>query len=873
MVSCLDVMVGLRSDLVRRASGPVILALALGVLALGITGRTGSGVGRDMATGASGITALRQLESLPVAAQSVISATLGSARSTYAARRSGDGWRLAGGGVAASLGAGGLDVRAGGQTLSFGSPAAGRGGSLRPMATARASARANRVLLGSGALREWYAAGPLGIEQGFTLARRPAGTGPVVLSWTVGGSLRGVRSGSDLRFLTASGAVAFRYGGLVAIDRSGRRVPASLALRGDRMLLSVKDRGALYPLRIDPFIQLGTKLTGTSESGAGEFGGTVAVSADGNTAVIGGPTDNTSNGAVWIFARTGQTWTQQGSKLVPNDETGAGIFGNAVALSADGNTALIGGAFDNGHIGAAWAFTRSGSTWTQQGSKLTPSDETGSGLFGQSVALSADGNTGLIGGRNDNGNVGAAWAFTRTGSTWTQQGSKLTPSDETGSGLFGQSVALSADGNTGLIGGRSDNGNVGAAWAFTRSGSTWTQQGSKLTASDETGNGLFGQTAALSADGNTALIGGIGDSSNVGAAWVFTRSGSTWTQQGPKLTPGGTTGFAQLGSSVSLSGDGNTALVGGPLDNTQVGAAWVFTRAGSTWTQRGGKLVPNDEVGAGVVGTGVGLSADGGVAIIGGQGDNTNVGAAWAFGAPLASSPPIVDFGSQTTQQPGPVVWLPVQNSGQSSLTFSGPASISGTNSSAFAIPAGDDLCNGQTLSPNQDCWIGVRFTAGATGALTATLTLGASNTLAAPSTVALSGTGVAPNSGPQGTPGQTGQQGKTGPQGPAGKNGKNGKVEVITCKTVTVHHKHVNRCTGKLVSGPVKFTTASVARATLSRQRTTYARGVDLIGRGRRELLLTTATKLRPGRYTLTLTWTDARHRRHTTHQTLQLR
>ena len=100
--------------------------------------------------------------------------------------------------------------------------------------------------------------------------------------------------------------------------------------------------------------------------------------------------------------------------------------------------------------------------------------------------------------------------FTRSGSTWTQQGAKLhRPSGEIGEGEFGYSVALSGDGNTALIGGPGDNAKVGAAWVFTRSGSTWTQQGAKLTGSGETGAGEFGATSvALSSDGNTALIGG-----------------------------------------------------------------------------------------------------------------------------------------------------------------------------------------------------------------------------------------------------------------------------------------------------------------------------------------------------------------------------
>jgi hypothetical protein len=110
-------------------------------------------------------------------------------------------------------------------------------------------------------------------------------------------------------------------------------------------------------------------------------------------------------------------------------------------------------------------FTRSGSTWTQQGPKLTGAEEVGAGRFGSSVALSSDGNTALIGGSNDNG-VGAAWTFTRSGTTWTQQCGKLTGAGEVGNGLFGHGVALSSPGTTALIGGGADNGGIGAAWVF-----------------------------------------------------------------------------------------------------------------------------------------------------------------------------------------------------------------------------------------------------------------------------------------------------------------------------------------------------------------------------------------------------------------------
>ena len=136
-----------------------------------------------------------------------------------------------------------------------------------------------------------------------------------------------------------------------------------------------------------------------------------------------------------------------------------------------------------------------------------------------------------------------------------------------------------ADGNTAIVGGSDDNSGIGAAWVFTRSGGVWTQQGSKLVGTGAVGTGQQGSSVALSADGNTAIVGGLGDNSGIGASWVFTRSGGVWTQQGSKLVGAGAVGTALQGCSVALSADGNTAIVGGPEDNSRVGAAWVFARA------------------------------------------------------------------------------------------------------------------------------------------------------------------------------------------------------------------------------------------------------------------------------------------------------
>src|SRR4051812_21711930 len=122
------------------------------------------------------------------------------------------------------------------------------------------------------------------------------------------------------------------------------------------------------------------------------------------------------------------------------------------------------------------------------------------------------------------------------GGQLVQQSAKLTGAGEIGQGRFGVSVALSADGNTALIGGNTDDNTftfgVGAAWVFTHAGSGWIPQGGKLSARDGINLPAFGYDVALSADGNTALIGGPGDHGNIGAVWTFTRSDGVWSQQG-----------------------------------------------------------------------------------------------------------------------------------------------------------------------------------------------------------------------------------------------------------------------------------------------------------------------------------------------------
>jgi len=330
------------------------------------------------------------------------------------------------------------------------------------------------------------------------------------------------------------------------------------------------------------FSQQGAKLVGTGAVGAASQGYSVSVSGDGNTAIVGGLYDNDGAGAAWIYTRLGGVWSQQGAKLVGTGAVGlADQQGIAVSLSGDGNTAIVGGYGDNGGAGAAWVYTRSGGVWSQQGAKLVGTGAVGAASQGVSVSVSGDGNTAIVGGFSDNSRAGAAWVYTRSGGVWSQQGEKLVGTGAVGAANQGYSVSLSGDGNTAIVGGDYDNGFAGAAWVYTRSGGVWSQQGEKLVGTGAVGAANQGESVAVSGDGNTAIVGGWHDNDYAGAAWVYTRSGGVWSQQGAKLVGTGALDPAYQGFSVSLSGDGNTAIVGGFNDNDSAGAAWVYAQSGA----------------------------------------------------------------------------------------------------------------------------------------------------------------------------------------------------------------------------------------------------------------------------------------------------
>jgi hypothetical protein len=322
------------------------------------------------------------------------------------------------------------------------------------------------------------------------------------------------------------------------------------------------------------------ELTGSDTAAGDDFGFSVALSALGTTALVGAYQHNKFTGAAYVFTLQGGTWSQT-AELTASDATADDEFGISVALSALGTTALV-GAFERhseagaAQAGAAYVFRLQGGTWSQT-AELTDPDGAAEDFFGRSVALSALGTTALVGAYGVNSFTGAAYVYTLQGGTWSQTG-ELTASDATAGNALGISVALSALGNTALVGSFASNSFTGAAYVFRLQGGTWSQT-AELTASDATAYDQFGWSVALSALGTTALVGAYGVNTT-GAAYVFTLQGGTWSQTA-ELTASDATEGGEFGISVALSALGTTTLVGGTYAASSAGgAAYVFTGCG-----------------------------------------------------------------------------------------------------------------------------------------------------------------------------------------------------------------------------------------------------------------------------------------------------
>lgn len=390
-----------------------------------------------------------------------------------------------------------------------------------------------------------------------------------------------VETGIGRRQILRSGATALTLLG-TATPTAGHpdSVPASGGSTRDTLTPSTTD-----------FTQQ-QKLAASDGSESDAFGRKVAVSSDGTTALIGATfDDDTENdfttektGSAYVFTRTDGEWSQQ-QRLTADDNDEDDKFASGVALSDDGTTALIGAFGDQEsatevNTGAAYVFTLTDGEWTQQ-QKLKGNDTSGSDSFGTSVTLSDGGTTAFVGapGNEEPNGSGSAYVFTQAAGTWTQQQRLAPDGSDPSSTYFGGSITVSDDGTTVLIGAIRDDNPAsrigGSAYVFTSSNGQWSQQ-QKLAADDGEAEDEFGTSVALSDDGTTALVGAPSSDQ----LYVFTLSDGTWsTQQTLEVNNG--EGSASFGSSVSLSSDSTTAVVGAGFDDDpngfDAGSTYVFT--------------------------------------------------------------------------------------------------------------------------------------------------------------------------------------------------------------------------------------------------------------------------------------------------------
>jgi hypothetical protein len=503
-------------------------------------------------------------------------------------------------------------------------------------------------------LEEWFVNDQRGLEHGFTVKERPPRT--VAAASTSLSFLLGVRGGLQpelspdrlgVRFVDAQARAVINYSGLKVWDADGKPLPSRFEPAEEGIRLTVDERGARYPVTIDPIAQQ-AYLKASNPDAGDLFGTSVAISGD--TVVVGAPredssarlingpqgnNDRTDSGAAYVFVRNGSGWTQQAylkaSNADQDDEFGfaVAISGDTVVVGAYGEdsnaTGINGSGSNNGaeFAGAAYVFVRDGVSWTQQAYLKASNTDAGDG-FGWSVAMSGDtvvvgafaeasAAAGVNGDQTNNSApfAGAAYVFVRSGTAWRQEAYLKAANPSPGAG-FGLAVGIS--GETAIVGAAQEGSgamiNAGAAYVFARDGTAWSQQ-AYLKAANAQAEDRFGISVAIS--GDTVVVGAQGEDSSArgvggnqadnnaedaGAAYVFKRMGSQW-QVEAYLKAFNTDMGDEFGTSVAISGDlvvvgaryedsKATGINGDQTDNsvTDSGAAYLFVRNGAIWTHQ-----------------------------------------------------------------------------------------------------------------------------------------------------------------------------------------------------------------------------------------------------------------------------------------------
>ena len=777
----------------ERMAGCVLFLL----LGLCVAGTAGCAVPLTLAGSPSVGGTDSDLSSLPIEAQYAISAAIGQDVPAYHAARSDGGFLLRNQahGLRVTFNEGGVSLHADATLWRMDLCAWGYGEAVAAVGDGDVSANENRVAVAHAGITEWYVNGPFGLQQGFTLYT-PPGDGraaPLTVQLELAQGCV-ARVDEDHRALTlhaADGGPLLRYGGLAAVDASGKRLPAWLEIAGNLLCLRIDDTKATYPVTVDPFIQ-DAKLVASDGAAGGFLGTSVAISGD--TVVVGASGIGNYQGAAYVFERPPAGWSgtlNEAAKLVASDGQAYDEFGDSVAISGD--TVVVGasgydttgGLFDE--QGAAYVFEKPGAGWsgTLYGTaKLVASDGGVLDYCGSSVAISGD--TVVVGasGHDVDGSnsQGAAYMFVKPGAGWPgtpqtmSQTTKLTASDGGGANYFGTSVAISGD--TIVVGAYGHNGSQGAAYVFEKPGDSLTDinENAKLTASDGVAYDFFGNSVAISEDEDTVVVGAhrhdIGTNADQGAAYVFEKPGVDWSgtlDEDAKLFASDGVADDCFGYSVAVSGD--TVVVGAPgevgvRDDLAQGAAYVFEKPGVDWSgtlDEDAKLFASDGVADDEFGFSAAISGD--TVIVGAHyhdiGTNLDQGAAYVFDKPFTPyAPEIVVQGNgisipdgDTTPQPadgtdfGPVPTaggsvehtFTIRNTGTANLTITLPIARTGAAAADFSVTANPAT----PVAPGGTTTLTVRFAPSATGARTATISITNNDANENPYDFAIQGTGI----------------------------------------------------------------------------------------------------------------------------------
>jgi FG-GAP repeat len=573
-------------------------------------------------------------------------------------------------------------------------------------------------------LTEWYVNRAGGLEQGFTVPQAPGNrrAGEKLTLWLrLSGDLKArLVDGGQAILLNGRGAGAgLRYDKLHAYDATGKELPARMRLAGNQLKLEVADEAAVYPVTIDPTLAQQAKLTAGDAADIDIFGASVAI--DGDMAIVGAPNDDTAAGidagSAYIFVRSGSSWSLQ-AQLTGSQAQAGDTYGAAVGISGD--LAVVGAPFAFGGAGQAYIYVRSGTSWNQV---IITSNPGSADRVGQAVAV--EGDTVVLGAPFTDtaagSDAGAIHVLMRNGSSWSDV--PLTASDGAAGDQFGSGVAV--DGDLLVIASpfidvTGFGSDVGAAYVFARSGTGWSQE-TKLFPALSQQSGFFSLNS-VAISGNTAAVGSqAADTSagvDVGEVTVFVRQAAgSWTREATLVASDAASGDA-FGAGVSISG--NTLVVGAPFDDTDAGidagSAYVFDRSGTTWTQSQ-KLTAADAAPSDSFGNAVAIS--GSSVVVGAFFDDI------AAGVDAGSSYVFVAVAATPTPTPGPT---PTPTPGPTPTPTPGPTPTPtpGPTPTPTPPPTGDryaDAVSSSTLTTNPGNAVGAPN--GNVATITSVLTLG----------------------------------------------------------------------------------------------------------------------------------------------------